>query len=1351
MEVPAESNRQPLDTSTPTSTAINRYIRETELGEHIINGSTSTAQTSAYEPDKSEQQLGLPDVESILLRSGTGSTDENLIENVKVSHVAGVIDHIEKLGNQVKGEQNDDDKIDKNDKTHEFQRESEYLLTNSQKRLNPIQEEEHMSKLKSIENLQENNSSILDDASPNRIIKPSRYQEKLLYLPNSMFHVDKDSSMAFALEIQDSPFSSIPNTFKYKSHPNAKTKATLGGTRLKTVDRPSGSEETNMEDNSEPIKTSTIRENHVDTPDWMPEELDDKWDEPKSDFLSSVRITKRDKTSSDPVADLDLEFPSGNTILHNSKFSSLDTPAWKRAVREQDQKAKLQPNFQNIFLSLESQHDKSDNVNANNHSVSSTFSTPMATISHQNLKQSDKDDRNNKNKIAEDVNQQGSPLKLFGTNYNTFTKEKLSGVLQKFHQLTPPEEDPKNKGSDEIDVQHKEDDSLNLQNEHSEIPRLKIKNFTRSKNYTEEHFIQNANNVYNNIQKRGFKPAHDEGFRSMSNAHTTATSTPKSHKLIPTSDPIFQDDNSSFTSDFDEESSDYKYQQFNSDAVNNDYTSYDHSTNNGASAYPHAKTSSIPDVSEHSDDSSYTFDDVSLTSPELQKPRFRPNSKKQAFTNDQNNLRSQQAVQTRDVIENSEAHVNSDLMHLVEILKNENDRLKQQLQSGVNLLNETEVSLDNADFTSEGVSQLQDLIRWKRASQLHLPTDTLPSSHSIEKNSDPNTIIRGRIKPGVDLPVAYDNMVLDVKNQKWVASENKENYPGSLDSIEDLVTNSTEFPDVRRPLSKPNSNNIMTKNLRPNSSKLEVSFQLPHSDQEKDRTRSPINAEVTSVSQLDEITFSQTRKKLVSIINDILSLEDTINIPWDEINEISLSNRNLDSIKDLDTFLPSLISVDLSQNELKYLEGLPKSILNIDLSENRIENITPFHRFRDLQYLDISSNNLVTLSNFSKNIHLTNLNASKNQLNSLSGLQTLVNLAKFNASQNELSGLLDFDNYFLPNLQELNLSENSLQSISGLETLSNLRVLNVNENKLFDISCRGKHPHLKKLLLKFNQLEKLDVLAFPFLRVLRVDGNDLRNISGLLKLKHLDELSCKAQRSVAVIEEVFRHARDVQSLDLSGNMGLTLSGYNFPFLNLNKLELTALDWTRVPDNFAAIFPNVRDLNLNFNRLTNIDGLAKLTNLRKVYLVSNKIQRTETVVTGLLGSRSSLRLLDLRLNLCNIDLYPYVFSPDELEYAKVQNYEDCSPIHLDNLEDIESFAIHYKSLSKGVDEWTERDSQFINKLSIQSTLKVRLRLNYETLLINYFRRLSRLDGGHVSDEKRRMMRVRLNQNEVSEIL
>lgn len=200
-------------------------------------------------------------------------------------------------------------------------------------------------------------------------------------------------------------------------------------------------------------------------------------------------------------------------------------------------------------------------------------------------------------------------------------------------------------------------------------------------------------------------------------------------------------------------------------------------------------------------------------------------------------------------------------------------------------------------------------------------------------------------------------------------------------------------------------------------------------------------------------------------------------------------------------------------------------------------------------------------------------------------------------------------------------------------------------------------------------------------------------------------------------------------------------------MNLNILNLSAVGLTAIPDSFGDVFPNVRELNLNFNKLIDIKGLSKINKLKKLNLVSNNIDRIEMVLTTLSSSRKSMKVLDMRLNSINLKLYPYVFNPLELDAASDQE-PPAGPIQLEALDDIENFSIHYNSLIKSKEDWNTRDEEFLKNLEADGMgSRVRERLNYEALLVNFFPNMKELDGGIVSTFKRAQFLERIRERDL----
>lgn len=1146
--------------------------------------------------------------------------------------------------------------------------------------------------------------SVQEDSNNN-----NKYKNMLRYLPNAGFQGEISSIGV-----------SVPNTFKHKSHPNARTKE-LGTKALaakKLEPLPNLEEE-----DSNPMKTSTVKGISLDnsqdaTPSWMPAELGDKWDA-NGPSLPSGKKSKPgewDFLNSEP-----------NTFIHNPPPSDQPpTPMWKKMSKDYQNKPCIEP-LQNIFM------DDSNLKSNLRMSMSSTVSTPVATkdtdihLTQQQIHQLE-DILEKAKDQPDDYQIRGSPLKLFGNEYDTFTKAILTKFVEKVR-------------SNANSVQRVPQPVLTK----PPIPKLKIKNFTKSGDYTDQDFLKNANNLFAHIQQRGYKtdnifikPSDDSlGFQrslSLPQSHNTATSTPKADRAKDIDVIASMDEYSSYSTDFDEDSSAESRGQNHQEITEgdrNDYTSFDKTF----LTKDHLVKDDLGE--EPNNSSTYTFDeftDLDDRGRSLAKTATSESDEKLDNAKIRSMQKSELQISKRPV----EVHQANDSMSSV-----------KKFWSGNRSASSNNNSEEDFEFSEIHDTQTEQHIQWKRPSQLKLPRSDSKSSVMKDSDADNHKVVKGRVKPGV-FPDQYGNMIFDFQENKWISNDKENDFHGSLDSIEDLVTSSAD--DERAVARKTREVSILklaNRSSKKQERNLEVSFQIPNNSSEILNPSSNFN--VTGLSDLNNVTFTQTNKKLVSLLTGATSVTS-----WETIAFVDLSNKELENVEGMDKYLPNVKRLDLSNNRIRYIDGLPANVLELNLSQNMIENITSFRKFRDLQTLDASRNSLENLSSLKHNIHLTRLDLTGNNLRSLDGVKLLNSLMTLNLAQNNISGDIDFSTFDFPNLQELNLSENKVRSVTGLEKLQSLRVLNLNENVLNNIACGARHDHLKKLLLKFNRLKRLNLEPFPFLRVLRIDGNSLSKISDMQKLKFLQEISAKCQDSSSVTEKIILEVADVLTMDLSGNVIVssifTSPPLLDPFLNLNQLNLSAVGLTTIPDSFGDVFSNVRELNLNFNKLANLNGLSKLRKLKKLHVLSNNIDKIEMVLANLCNSRKSLKTLDMRLNAVNFEFYPYVFNPLELEFTTTNTNGTfkSSPIQLEALDDIENFSIHYNSLVKSKEEWQERDADFIEKLRLEgNNNRVKERLNYETILINFFPRLRELDGGSIPNGKREQLEQRIKLTEMTE--
>lgn len=1140
------------------------------------------------------------------------------------------------------------------------------------------------------------------------------YKNLLKYKPNESFKGELSSINGV----------SVPNTFKHKSHPNAQTKDRIGLSAT--------AEEHLSVDNESlhPVRTSTMKSISIpndlsqeNTPTWMPPELEQKWDENSEDLPSSQFSlgSQRANFSRPGAAELDFLNSESNTFVHNAPASDqgpISTPVWKKMSHEYQAKA-LQP-LQSIFQSADDSSEKdlnkdvlkSRNNSKTGHSALTLFlttSTPVANrdsdvhLTQQQIHQLE--DMLEKAKDQPDDYQiKGSPLKLFGSDYDTFTKAILTKFVDKVR-------------SNASSIQ-REQQPVQIQ---LSAPKLNIKNFTKFGDYTDQDFKKNANNLFANIQKKAHngsnifnKPSNESlsFHKSLTQNHTTATSTPKAHKTHDFDELKSIDGYSPYSTDFDESSSagELREKQESTMGDRHEYTSIEKTYLSGE------KPETLEEFPIRDDNaSSYTFDDLT----DLEETE---GGRKQS--SETGGLESSSQVNGMSPSENRSLQLDHSMSSV------------RKYWSSPKLLSHTD---EDSDFGATEADQSMQHIMWRRASQLKLQNNS--RDKKAMRSSSVSNIVKGTVKPG-NFPEKYGDMVFDFKNNKWISNDKENDYPGSLDSIEDLFTESEDQNiSATKKQREPSILKLKDRPLRDKN--LEVSFQVPDTTSESAGVKNPVN--VTQVSELGDVTFTQSNKKLISLITG-----STDESTWETVSTIDLSNNNLERVEGLEEFLPSIKRLNVANNHLEFIEGLPEGLRELNLADNLVSNITSFKKFKDLEILDVLSNSLKSLTGLTYNLHLTKLDLSNNRVKSLDGLGSMSNLMYLDLSSNEFLGHINLAEYNFRSMETLKLSDNRIQSISGIETAPKLRILNASDNSIERISCIGRHSHLKKLVLKFNRLKRLELECFPFIRILRIDGNSLEFISDLRKLKYLQEVSAKCQDSPRITEQVVLETCDVVSLDLSGNH--IISSLLSPkllldiFANLNQLNLSAVGLEILPSSFGESFSNVRELNVNFNKLTNLEGLSKLCRLRKVTAVSNNMSKMEMILSSLQNSRRTLKQLDLRLNIFNFDFYPHVFSPHELDIAGTSDLKklDSSPIPLESYDDIENFSIHYNTLVKSREEWESRDADFFKKLRSAGNYKcINERLSYETILIKFFPKLKDLDGSQISIERRSKAESRIH--------
>lgn len=453
--------------------------------------------------------------------------------------------------------------------------------------------------------------------------------------------------------------------------------------------------------------------------------------------------------------------------------------------------------------------------------------------------------------------------------------------------------------------------------------------------------------------------------------------------------------------------------------------------------------------------------------------------------------------------------------------------------------------------------------------------------------------------------------------------------------------------------------------------------------------------------------LSLSVKDLVQGITDVEPYEPY----WEDMRQLNLHGKNLQSAHMLSKFCGSLEALDISNNKLGQLDGLPSSIRNLRVTNNCLSDLCGWSQLYNLQYIDVSNNQLTSLEAFKSLVHLRGIRADNNQISSLDGVMNLDGLISLRLRGNLVEDM-DFTDSRLQRLTDLDLKGNRVQRVHGLEALHSLTTLNLEDNELSSSvhAVNSQSPSLKYLKISGNKLSHLDISMLPNLRLLYADRNRLSRVGGLSKVKHLDSLSLREQQGNTRIDPSFiNECFEVRKLFLSGNL-LTTFAPTVDFLNLQYLELANCGLESLLEDFGELTANLRILNLNFNALQDLKPLLGIVRLKKLLVAGNRLTRLRRTAT-VLSCFPCLTKADVRNNPLTLGFYPLV-QDKQLVVQKVdsENGEDDGPKAFD------PFTLEAAN--------ADSDTAYSARLDLQTRMRRRV---YEILVLGGCARLKVLDG------------------------
>ncbi|CBX92664.1 hypothetical protein LEMA_P053700.1 [Plenodomus lingam JN3] len=397
----------------------------------------------------------------------------------------------------------------------------------------------------------------------------------------------------------------------------------------------------------------------------------------------------------------------------------------------------------------------------------------------------------------------------------------------------------------------------------------------------------------------------------------------------------------------------------------------------------------------------------------------------------------------------------------------------------------------------------------------------------------------------------------------------------------------------------------------------------------------------TKFSKALEDRYAQGTAELVKALQDVEPEEPY----WEDLRRVNLHKKDLTTLNRLDEMCYQLEELDVSDNKINQVEGIPYTMRRLHVQNNHLTGLTSWTSLVNLQNLDISGNQIDRLDGLAELVHLRVLKADNNKIKSLTGILHLDGLMELSVGNNEIK-MVDFARTDLKSLTDLDLQRNQLIEVRNVHWLPQLQHLNLNDNDIeeFPIVDTPVKPCrlLRSLRLCRNGTTMLEVdRHFPKLEALYVDGNCLTQVSGLEHLRNLRTFSAREQNLANdtdtdwCVSNLLRNP-EVRNLYLSLNPTHSL-GISQHLLSLQRLELASMGLKELPDNFGQLTPNIRTLNLNFNSIKDLRPLLNIKRLSELLLAGNKLERLRANAL-VLGKLETLSKLDWRDNPLSLRFY-----------------------------------------------------------------------------------------------------------------
>jgi hypothetical protein len=159
----------------------------------------------------------------------------------------------------------------------------------------------------------------------------------------------------------------------------------------------------------------------------------------------------------------------------------------------------------------------------------------------------------------------------------------------------------------------------------------------------------------------------------------------------------------------------------------------------------------------------------------------------------------------------------------------------------------------------------------------------------------------------------------------------------------------------------------------------------------------------TRFSKALEDRYAQGTAELVKALQDVEPDEPY----WEDLRKVDLHGKALNTLHRLDELCYQLEELDVSENCISQVGGIPYTMRRLQAQNNCLNGLTSWATLLNLQHLDISNNEVDSLDGLAELVHLRVLAVNNNKIKSLDSILHLDGLMELSAGGNEIE-MVDF-------------------------------------------------------------------------------------------------------------------------------------------------------------------------------------------------------------------------------------------------------------------------------------------------------------------------------------------------------